>query len=39
VAVEVEQTVRDLEGSLLSEGRVRHVYALRDGLVVAMEVE
>ena len=39
VAVEVDQTVRDLEGALLSEGRVRHVYAFRDGLVVAMEVE
>ena len=36
---EVDQTVRDLEGALLSEGRVRHVYAFRDGLVVAMEVE
>jgi hypothetical protein len=39
VAVEVDQTVRDLNGVLLSEGRVRHVYTYRDGLVVAMEVE
>jgi nuclear transport factor 2 (NTF2) superfamily protein len=39
VAVEVDQTVRDLDGALLSEGRVRHVYAFRDELVVAMEVE
>ena len=39
VAVEVDQTVRDLEGALLSEGRVRHVYAFRAGLVVSMDVE
>ena len=39
VAIEVDQTVRDLDGALLSEGRVRHVYTFRDGLVAAMEVE
>jgi nuclear transport factor 2 (NTF2) superfamily protein len=39
VAVEVDQTIRDREGALLGEGRVRHVYALRDGLVVSMDVE
>jgi hypothetical protein len=39
VAIEIDQTVRDLNGTLLGEGRVRHVYTLRDGLVVAMEVE
>jgi nuclear transport factor 2 (NTF2) superfamily protein len=39
VAVEIDQTVRDLNGALLSEGRVRHVYTFRDELVVAMEVE
>ena len=39
VAVEVDQTVRDLSGTLLSEGRVRHVYTFHDELVVAMEVE
>jgi hypothetical protein len=38
-AVEVQQTVRGLDGALLSEGRVRHVYELRDGLVVRMDVE
>jgi hypothetical protein len=31
--------VRALDGSLLSEGRVIHVYELRDGLVVRMDVE
>ena len=39
VAVDVDQTVRALDGTLLSEGRVIHVYELRDGLVVRMDVE
>ena len=39
MAVEVEQTVRDLDGVLLSEGRVRHVWAFRAGLVASMDVE
>ena len=39
VAVEVEQTVRDLDGVLLSEGPVRHVWAFRAGLVASMDVE
>jgi nuclear transport factor 2 (NTF2) superfamily protein len=40
VAIEIDQTVRDLNGTLLSEGRVRHVYAFaEDGLVTSMEVE
>jgi hypothetical protein len=39
VAVDVDQTVRSLDGELLGEGRVIHVYELRDGLVVRMDVE
>ena len=39
VAVEVEQTVRDLDRVLLSEGRVRHVWVFRAGLVASMYVE
>ena len=39
IVVDVHQVVRDLEGSLLSDGRVRHVYTLRDGLVSRMEIE
>jgi nuclear transport factor 2 (NTF2) superfamily protein len=40
VAIEIDQTVHDLNGTLLSEGRVRHVYAFaEDGLVTSMEVE
>ena len=39
VVVEVDQTIRDHDGALLGEGRVRHVYAFADGLVVSMDVE
>jgi|1186.fasta_scaffold1180315_2 hypothetical protein len=39
VAVTVHQVVRALDGALLSEGDVLHVYALRDGLVARMDVE
>jgi hypothetical protein len=39
IVVEVHQVVRDLEGAVLSDGRVRHVYTFRDGLVSRMEIE
>lgn len=39
IAVSVHQVVRDLDGNLISEGEVRHVYTFRDGLVASMEVE
>jgi hypothetical protein len=38
-AVDVHQVVRSLDGEVLSEGDVVHVYALRDGLVERMDVE
>src|SRR4051794_22435321 len=38
VAVTVHQVVRDLEGNIASEGRVSHVYTLRDGLVARMDI-
>ena len=38
VAVAVQQTVRDLDGKVLSEGLVTHVYTLRDGLVARMDI-
>ena len=38
VAVEVAQTVRGLDGTVLSEGRVEHVYTIEDGLVGRMEI-
>jgi hypothetical protein len=38
-AVEVQQPVRSVGGETLSDGRVRHVYTLRNGLVIRMDVE
>jgi hypothetical protein len=38
VAVTVHQVVRDLEGTVLADHEVAHVYELRDGLVVRMDV-
>jgi hypothetical protein len=39
VAVAVHQLVRDLDGAVVAEGDVTHVYTLRDGLVARMDVE
>ena len=38
VAVAVHQIVHALDGTLLADGEVTHVYSFRDGLVVRMEV-
>ena len=38
IAVDVHQVVKDLDGAILTEGRVTHVYELRDGLVTRMDV-
>jgi hypothetical protein len=39
VAVEVHQVVRSLEGDLIGENDVMHVYELRGGLISRMTVE
>jgi hypothetical protein len=39
IAVEVLQTVRSLDGALIAEGRVRHVYAFSGELIARMDVE
>jgi ketosteroid isomerase-like protein len=38
VAVAVHQLVRDLDGTVLADREVTHVYAFRDGLIVGMDV-
>jgi hypothetical protein len=38
VVVEVHQVVRDLDGALLADQRVQHVYTLRDGLIARMDI-
>jgi hypothetical protein len=39
IAVDVHQTVRALDGTLLGESDVRHVYRFDGGLIVRMDVE
>jgi hypothetical protein len=39
VPVDVHQVVRDRTGALLLDQMVPHVYRLRDGLVVRMDIE
>jgi hypothetical protein len=39
VAVDVHQVVRSLDGEVISEGPVVHVYLFVDGLVQRMDVE
>lgn len=39
LAVTVRQMVRSLDGQLLSEREVIHVYRLGDGLILCMDVE
>ena len=36
---EVHQLVKDLEGSILFDGKVKHVYVIRDGLLQQMDIE
>jgi ketosteroid isomerase-like protein len=38
VAVDVHQVVHDAAGELLSDGHVKHVYTVRDGLIERMEI-
>jgi ketosteroid isomerase-like protein len=38
VVVEVHQVVRDRSGTVLSDGHVRHVYTLDEGLVKRMDI-
>jgi hypothetical protein len=39
VEVQVRQLVRDLDGKVLADGTVVHVYEIRSGLVARMDVE
>jgi hypothetical protein len=38
IVVDVHQVVRDLQGMLLADTMVQHIYRLQDGLVAHMEV-
>ena len=39
IAVDVHQVVRNLDGAVLSDRRVRHAYTVRDGLVARMDIQ
>jgi hypothetical protein len=38
VQVEVHQIVKDLEGNLLLDAKIKHVYTLENGLIKTMEI-
>jgi hypothetical protein len=37
--VEVHQIVKDLQGKVLFDGTVKHIYTIEDGLIKTMEIE
>lgn len=37
--VEVDQLVKDLEGNILFDGKVKHVYVINDGLLQQMDID
>jgi len=39
VEVEVDQLVKDLEGNILFDGKVKHVYVIAGGLLQQMDIE
>jgi len=39
VAITVHQIVKDLQGNLLFDGTVKHIYTLQDGLLRRMDIE
>ena len=38
ISVDVHQVIRGLDGAVLADSRVIHVYAFRDGLIERMDV-
>jgi ketosteroid isomerase-like protein len=38
LVVDVHQVVRDLDGAVISDERVEHIYTLRDGLISRMDI-
>jgi len=37
--VDVDQLVKDLEGTVLFDGKVKHIYIINDGLLQQMDIE
>jgi ketosteroid isomerase-like protein len=38
IAVQVHQVVRDLNGNIIFEGMIEHVYRIEDGLIKSMKI-
>jgi hypothetical protein len=39
IEVTVHQTVKDLQGNVLFDGTVKHIYTLMNGLIKSMDIE
>jgi hypothetical protein len=39
IEVDVRQIVKDLQGNILFEGKVKHIYTIKDGLIQKMDIE
>ncbi len=39
IEVEVHQVAKDLQGELLSDGMVKHIYTFEDNLIKSMEIQ
>lgn len=39
IEVEVDQLVKDLESNVLLDGKVKHVYIIKDSLIQRMDIE
>ena len=39
VEIEVDQLVKDLQGNILFNGKVKHIYIIKDDLLQSMDVE
>jgi hypothetical protein len=37
--IAVHQTVKDLQGNLMFDGTVKHIYTIQDGLLRRMDIE
>lgn len=39
IEVEVDQLVKDMEGNILFNGKVKHIYVIKNNLLYSMDVE
>jgi hypothetical protein len=39
IAVVVDQLVKDMDGNVLFDGKVNHVYSIKNGLIESMDIE